>query len=266
MKNIIRQLTDRCRMLEAAIRKIDQELKDMPPGRLRLSKHGQSPYYYQIFEEQESVTKKYLRVTEQSLIHKLAQKQFLERLLSASLRELDAINAFLKSGTLFSADHVFENLHETRKTLVQPILLDDDTFAKLWQQVPFEPNPAFPEELRYATKRGEMVRSKAEAMFADTYYDMGIPYKYDYPVQLANGEVRYVDFFLLKKSTREMFYHEHLGMLDNPNYLRKNMKKINLYRQSGIFVGKNLILTHEMENSPLNMPLFRKNIKEIFDC
>ena len=41
-----------------------------------------------------------------------------------------------------------------------------------------------PEEKKFATKRGELVRSKSEAMIADCYYELGIPYKNAQPINL----------------------------------------------------------------------------------
>ena len=110
------------------------------------------------------------------------------------------------------------------------------------------------------------MRSKIEAMIADMYYELEIPYKYDFPVRLFNNQVKYIDFALLHKITRKQYFHEHLGMLDKPGYFKDNMHKLELYRQSGIYVGKNLILTHETEDRPLNMNILRENTRELFGC
>ena len=66
------------------------------------------------------------------------------------------------------------------------------------------------------------------------------------------------------KSTREEIYHEHLGMMDEEDYLNHNLAKIEEYRKNGIFIGKNLILTFESASCPLNIGDIRKSVKEIF--
>ena len=73
-----------------------------------------------------------------------------------------------------------------------------------------------------------------------------------------------MDFILLDKKKRKEIYHEHLGLLDDSGYRRDNMQKLDLYRRSGIYVGKNLILTHEGAGSPLNIRDIRASVKEMF--
>lgn len=50
---------------------------------------------------------------------------------------------------------------------------------------------------------------------------------------------------------KEMYW-EHLGMMDDSNYVENALQKIALYEQNGIFPGKNLILTYETGKNPIN--------------
>ena len=239
MDDLIQKLFDRLHVLEKTVARAEHDLQDMPDGNLRLSTINNSVKYYRIQQFGETRTRKYIHVSEKELIQKLAQKDYLELLLKETHKEMMSIQTFLEEERLLRSNQIFRNLHESRKKLVKPILVDDDTYAEIWQSISYIPNPAFPEHLKYATKRGEMVRSKSEAMLADMYFDLGIPYKYDYAIKLIDGSVRYVDFVLLHKGTRKEIYHEHLGRLDMPDYLKDNMIKLDLYRRSGIFLGKN---------------------------
>ncbi len=266
MEELIQQLMRRERALKKVIQRTEKELAGLPEGRLWISNSRNATRFYKIIEDDEAVKKVYLDSSAKALSQDLSQRAYLERFLKVSRRELSAIHMLLEKNVLFSSEKVYKNLHEARKSLVRPLLLDDEAYAAWWQQQPYVPNPGYPEDLVYSTKRGEKVRSKVEAMLADMYFDMKIPYKYDYPVVLIDGQVKYVDFALLHKRTRQEIYHEHFGMLDSPQYLLDNMKKLDLYRQSGIYVGKNLILTHDIEGSPLNMAAIRENTKELFCC
>ncbi len=266
MEELIQQLMRRERALQKAIQRIEKDLADLPEGRLWVSNSRNTARFYKIIEDDAALKRVYLNSSAKALVQDLSQRGYLERLLKASRREQEAIHELLEKDILFSSEKVYANLHDARKRLVRPLLADDETYATWWQQQPYVPNPGFPEDLVYSTKRGEKVRSKAEAMIADMYFDMNIPYKYDYPVVLIDGQVKYVDFALLHKTTRQVIYHEHFGMLDSSQYLLDNMVKLDQYRQSGIYVGKNLILTHDIEGSPLNMDAIRKNTKELFCC
>lgn len=125
-------------------------------------------------------------------------------------------------------------------------------------------NPYYPEQRVYPTKKDELVRSKSEVLIADMYYEMGIPYRYEAELDLNNGKKKYPDFTLLKTSTRETLYHEHLGLMDDEEYREANLAKLKEYRKNGIYPGKNLILTYEAEGHYLNIKDVRKVVREIF--
>ena len=53
--------------------------------------------------------------------------------------------------------------------------------------------------------------------------------------------------------TRKVFYWEHLGMLDDAEYTENAIKRIQSMEVSGIFPGKNLIITAETKRSPISI-------------
>jgi hypothetical protein len=73
----------------------------------------------------------------------------------------------------------------------------------------------------------------------------------------------YPDFTLLKVCTREEIYWEHLGMMDDPNYVHKALNKINTYIRNGYIPGKNLLLTFESKAIPLNMRNVESQLRAI---
>ena len=64
-----------------------------------------------------------------------------------------------------------------------------------------------------------------------------------------------------KNKTGGEIYWEHEGMMDNPDYAKSAIKKIELYENNGIFPGENLILTFESSASVVNMNV----VKELTD-
>ncbi len=109
-----------------------------------------------------------------------------------------------------------------------------------------------------------MVRSKSEAIIADMLLNLKIPYHYEIPLNLSRTIVRYPDFTILKVSTREVFYFEHFGMMDDEEYRNNCFAKINEYRSYGIHTGRNLITTFESETMPLDIKSIRKMLKESY--
>ena len=45
---------------------------------------------------------------------------------------------------------------------------------------------------------------------------------------------------------------EHLGMLDDSEYLESTLWKLNVFEKNGIYLGDSLFLTHETGKHPLN--------------
>ena len=81
---------------------------------------------------------------------------------------------------------------------------------------------------------------------------------------MRNGSIRYPDFTLLRVKTREEVYLEHFGLLDDEEYLYKNLQKLDEYRDNGIYPGKNLIFTYETGDNPLYIRGIRAMLKDIF--
>lgn len=96
------------------------------------------------------------------------------------------------------------------------------------------------------------------------YFELGIPYKYECPVVLRNGKTRYPDFTLLDIAHHRVVYHEHLGMLEDPDYRKAALIKLQEYGENGIFTGKNLILTSETSYAPFDPERFRNNVWDAF--
>lgn len=51
---------------------------------------------------------------------------------------------------------------------------------------------------------------------------------------------------------REEVYLEHLGMMDDADYVGIVMHKLSTYERSGIYLGVNLFITYETAKTPLN--------------
>ena len=45
------------------------------------------------------------------------------------------------------------------------------------------------------------------------------------------------DFTVINKRTGKMFLYEHLGKMDDENYVASNMRKLDLYEKNGYLLG-----------------------------
>ena len=63
-------------------------------------------------------------------------------------------------------------------------------------------------------------------------------------------------------ATRETYYWEHLGLLDDAEYVENNLNKIDLYEKNGLFVGDRLIISTESGRFPIDVKIIDEKIKK----
>jgi len=134
-----------------------------------------------------------------------------------------------------------------------PISLRYSLSQVSWQEEIYRGKEIGDEVPEIYSDRGERVRSKSEKMIADKLFQLGIPYKYEAPLILEPIGRVYPDFTILNKASRKEIYWEHLGMMDNPEYAEKAVRKINTYESNGKLLGRDVILTFETMRYPLDM-------------
>ena len=160
--------------LENKIKKIEKELKKYPPDRLSITRTGDYWRWYRISGKERT----YISKKNRPLAEKLALKFLLEQRLLELRTELRAVRAYLQIiSTYPSNPHHMEMLEseELQKLIPYSRTLSDK--LNRWQTQEYDKNESYPENLIHHTIKGDLVRSKAEGMIADTLYRMGNPYK-----------------------------------------------------------------------------------------
>ncbi|MCR5058693.1 MAG: hypothetical protein K6A81_08775 [Clostridiales bacterium] len=239
-----------------------KQLRDQPEGRIRVCRRGGCTYYY-LRTDPRDKKGKYLAKKKTELAQALIRKDYLERVVRLTGKELALLNRYitlLKKGT---AEDIYSRLSPARKALVAPLLVTDELCALMWESQAFQQSTFMPEMKIYPTKKGDLVRSKSEMLFADLYTDLGIPYRYEEVITLPDGTIVTPDFTLWDTKRRRTIYHEHFGKMDDPVYRKKNLKKIDDYRRNGIYTGKNLIMTFEGDGAILNMREMRAMMEDL---
>ena len=262
MNEILKQLEYRTALIKKALEKVKQDTTKYPEGHLRVSPSRNRNRYYHVTQP-DNTDGEYIPQANLPLAKALAQKDYNNLFLKEATAELAILESTLSRLSRRNTDLAFRKLPESRKELIKPYIIPDDIYAQEWQAKDFKSNPYMPENKIYDTKRGEKVRSKSESILADMLYEMRIPYYYEKALRLKSGKTLYPDFTLLRIKTREEIYLEHFGLLDDANYLDSFLKKLDEYRQSDIYPGKNLLFTYETTSHPLDIKGFRKMLKEV---
>lgn len=251
MEQVKELLKERKNYLLQVKKEKEKSLRTVPEGTLRVCSHGKrTQYYYR--NDPKDFNGVYIRSKDIELAKKLAQKDYDQKVLRASEKELDAIDKYFLNYPDVNIEDVYENLHKERQKLIKPIRKSDLQYLQEWESVEYK-GKEFDENVpEFYTAKGERVRSKSEVIIADMLYREGIHYRYEYPLYLRGTGRIYPDFTILNLRLRKEILWEHLGMMDDIAYSEKAIQRIASYEQNGIFPGEDLILTCETRKNPLN--------------
>ena len=193
------------------------------------------------------------------LVQQLAQKDYDKQVLVEAKKQRDEISKILKKVKSTNIINLYQQLPIERQNLICPYVLTDEQFVTQWVNREYIGKGFMIGVPEIYTEKGERVRSKSEKIIADKLNIMNIPYHYEYPLKLNGYGTIYPDFLVLNVRTRKEYYFEHFGLMDNPEYCCKAIKKIDMYNRNGIFEGDKLVLTYETSKNSLNI----KNVERL---
>ena len=240
-------IQERLRFLSTLIDNVETAIKEAPGGTLKIRNRKNGTSYYSVTNKSEI----YLPQKNVELIQNLAQKSYDKRILRAAQTELLALE---KLSNYYSSNPAVEEwygkLSPARQSLVHPVVLTDKQYIAKWKKE-HPPRSSGKPETVYETIKGDTVRSRAEILIADRLFTRNVIYQHETPL-ILNGVEYHPDFCVLNLRKRKTLYWEHLGMMDELDYLEDNIFKLNRYAKHNIIIGKNLIITFETATQPFN--------------
>ena len=239
----------------------ENALKNVPEGHLRICRRGDKVQYYHRTDTKD-FNGVYIQQKSIGMAQKLAQKDYDEKVLASVEKELYALDKYLSVSPTIPAEEIYQGLQVERRKLICPIIEPQEEFVSNWEKVEYSGKDFDIMTPKLYTAKGERVRSKSEVIIADRLNREGIPYRYEYPIYVEGWGTVHPDFTVLNVRERREIYWEHLGMMDDLEYVEKALDKINIYAQNDILPGKNLILTYETAKMPLNQKLVQLMIEQ----
>lgn len=267
MNNIILTLEKELVEINKFITKLDNKSKYKPEGRIKIAnKKSKCQYYY--VEKGDGSSKgnygRYMKKDELPLIKAIAQRDYDDIALRKAKERKKCIETFINKYSKNDLKELYNKTHPQRRLLIETDIISDEEYVRRWLAVEYKGKGGIDEDI--ITERGEYVRSKSEKIIADKLYMLGIPYRYEYPLELENGKRVYPDFTLLKMPDRKEIYFEHFGMIDDEEYFSKMLFKLNSYENNGIYLGINLFITYETSRKPINTKALNNQLRKIFSC
>ncbi|WP_077391767.1 hypothetical protein [Mobilibacterium timonense] len=255
LKGLISTVNGRISFLEMLLEELVNELSTAPPGKIKAVRNkGVVQCYHRISPSEK--TGRYIRGSQKKLIQALIHKRLFTQMLNAAAKELKMLKK-LKDfyDSCCTVENVPLSLPPCIRELLKDSLMTNEEACELWASQNYKGNDYFKENKRFFSSNFSSVRSKSEYIIAMILVRYGIPFFYEKPLRIVNDDfskVIYPDITIWDVESRQEIYWEHFGMMDDPDYALKAIKRIMEYQRSGIYIGERLIITFESSNSPLD--------------
>jgi len=265
MYGLEQQLKQEEKKLLAIQETVRSRLEKAPEGTLRIGKTGGDyPQFMRCFDGTIKSKRigEYIKKSDWELVVLLAQKAYdkkIKKLVDKRIKQFHSLNEDYKD---LEIQKIYEDMSDIRKGLVTPAEPTWEQTIEKWKAVPYTGKGFAEGILEIYTKKGERVRSKSEKIIADTFFEMGIEYKYECPIVLKGYGTVYPDFTIISRKTGKVIYWEHEGRMDDPEYAEKAVRKIDTYLKNGIILGEGLILTFETSNYACSDRAIKKLIEQ----
>ena len=257
---ISQKLEERLQKLQHVHKEVEKETRRLPDGMLRIAQKTKHVEYYASSKDNNPGT--YITKGKLKVAAHLAQKAYNQHILKLLEREMQAIEKYLQQTHKGKAiTNYYRTLCTARRNLIRPVTLLDELYIKEWKNVQWTGLPFDQDSPEMFTTNGERVRSKSEVLISDSLNRFGIPYRYEYPLQLKSGITLHPDFLCLNVRTRQEFYWEHFGMMTNSDYAENAIHKLRQYSDNHLYPGINLIITMETSTSSLNLKYIEQQIR-----
>lgn len=239
---------------------------------IRCRNNGKN-FYYRAYREKGKYKRKSIN-NDQDMINSLARKEYL-RIAIDSLKsnigaledscrkwrdlDFDVLRTKMpKSYRVLPAECFFAN-GAGRSRVIYESAEKRLASHRDWAKEPYEKSTYKPEQRRLPTSAGINVRSKSEQHITEQLVNYGVPFRYEQVIRIGN--ISYSADFTFRDSNRELFYWEHAGMMDVPQYVDGYYRKMNAFRGAGIVPWKNLIVTYDIDNA-INVPMIKSIIEK----
>ena len=246
MENYKPKLEEQLHELEQMIVKSDKNLsrmKNVPDSHIHISVCNGCFQYYLATKGCNKA--KYVKKKDRRLVERIAQRDY-EQELNNQLKHLrNNLKKLIKCYDLEAIDDIYNKMPEGRKRIVIPYNEPIDDYIERWKRENPGGQNTFPISTEIYTANGIGVRSKSEEIIISLLEKHHVPYQYEPRLELKDGYCVYPDFVVLNVRKKKTIYWEHLGLISDSEYAKKNMQKLLLYEKSGYEVGDNLMITME---------------------
>ena len=245
------------------IQDLQNKLALLPKGDLFCETNGK---YIKWYKKNSINTHKpiYIPKKERAYAEALALRKYYSTQITRKSNQILLLKKYLMNeNKLTENPELFLDDSSLFKPLLLPQFCHINKDINNWINSDYEKNPRYHEHLIHKTLSGNYVRSKSEAIIANSLFINNIPYRYENALNFEDV-IFYPDFTIKHPKTFQVFYWEHFGMMDNPSYYENTYNKLKIYAHNKIIPTINLITTYETQKNPIDSTKIEQLIKEFF--
>lgn len=248
--------------LEKEIKYWRSVLDNAPEGHLiaRATKNGM--YRYSYYEGRKKESREIMIPKENmSFAEQLAMKEYAACRIKDIEKNKEILDEYINNLKRERAAEQYLKLHPGPAELIIPKLRYKNKYIEEWQKADYAHSEKNKDKLKYPTLiKGLLVRSKAESDWISRLIHYGIPFRYEELVLIDNIAL-HPDLTCLNVRTLKKFYIEHQGAWDKDDYICKLGDRERTLSRAGIIPWKNLIITTETADEPLDINWIDELIK-----
>ena len=266
---IIKVAEEELKLEREKLEKLMKKTKQYPRKTLLCSlMRGKSLKFY--YSEPGSRKRIYIRQSDSELLRTITYGAVVAESIRIIKRNISALEGLTSTFKSYYYEDVLDELPKAYRQAVDYL----ETSAPPPKAVIQSENTIKPEELKHTASNGLKVRSKGELAITEELLIFGLDFRYEMALKLienktsTNGTVysrtvtKYPDFTIFLKDG-SVIYWEHSGKFDKEDYRFDQFEKFKLYYDNGIYPPKNLIITMDDDNKPLDLMAIRRIIQNM---
>lgn len=246
--------------LERVRKDLDAELKSLPEGSLNIDNRGHNEFY-KIHLPKKGNRKKDIRkgiTKDKALVSALVRKRYVENAVSILDSDIAMMEKMLKSYQPVDENSVMAEFVSRHPALADDIYRnvdETDTWASDYERQ----KDFYDDDRTSVAGDGTVMRSRGEIIIAEKLRQYNIPFRYE--ASLGIPDLAYVpDFTIKRPRDSKIFFWEHFGDVNDDAYMARNARKLERYEEYGIVPWDNLIVTYDLTNGGVNVPLIEAMI------
>lgn len=257
-------LKNELRLEAAALEKLRSKLAGLPDTVLAIG--GDFFYYY---VKGRPSKRRYIRKNDMATLRSIAGARYLREKAEVLSNNISVIEKALRDLRDYDDQAILDALPKTYVSAIE--LVRSASSNEVFQSE----NPEHREDLVIKTSTGVYVRTKGELALFETLCEMlsgtGVKIYYEKKLVLTVRDLRggtvhehqeacYPDFTIVFPDGTEIYW-ELCGMFELAGYRSRQYKRFCDYYDNGIYMPKNLIVTMEAKDKPLDLQAVRQIIE-----